>query len=179
VTDDPFEALGMPATFRLDADAVRSAHRRLASRFHPDRAASPTEAAEFARRSAVVNDAAGVLADPLRRAEALLRRSGAAAADRLPAEFLVEMMELREALDEARAAGDAERAAALADDVDRRTAALVDALAGLFDAIAAAGGDERTRLVREAAREVAVLRYLERFRAAVRDGHPHDDARRG
>jgi curved DNA-binding protein CbpA len=48
-----------------DRDVISAVYRRLAQRYHPDRDASP----EAARRMSEINEAYGVLKDPVRRLE--------------------------------------------------------------------------------------------------------------
>lgn len=99
---DPFAALGLTPAWRVDADSVRQAQRRVVARWHPDRFPDPAARADAQRRVAEANEAAAALLDPLACAQA--------AVDRLtpqprPAEpkpapaFLAAMLEVREAVD--------------------------------------------------------------------------------
>lgn len=103
---DPFAMLGLPRRFDLDARALRSAWMQRVAAAHPDASGGAGEAA-------LLNEAQRTLADPLARAAAILELGGAPATDEraLPEGFLIEMMELREAADEA--AGDPARQQAL------------------------------------------------------------------
>jgi len=166
--DDPFARLGVEPRFDLDAATVDAAHRRLLVRLHPDRLSDPVEQAEAARTMALVNAARTTLLDDERRADALLRRLGGAAKEEdrsLPDGFLIEMMERREAMEEALAGGDpAERAKFVAWARDERTARL-KAIAALLQ-----GGDSDA--LSEARLEMNALRYVERMAEALRDaGH--------
>lgn len=164
-TDDPFDALGLPHTFRLDAGRIRSAHVRLLASLHPDRAASPVEAADLARRAAAVNAAERALADPLARGRALLARLGGQPVERMPPSFLAETMELRESLDEALAGGDVDGIAAARADAQERREAELEAIASAFDeAFAAApGSPARADAAGRAAESLARLRYVTRL----------------
>ena len=113
---DPFATLGIARTFDVDLAAVEKMHRELSRALHPDRyvGASPSERRAALAKAVEVNEAWRVVRDPIRRAEALLalggvvagrRRAGAAKAD---PEFLMEMLEQREALAEAKASKDLE-----------------------------------------------------------------------
>jgi DnaJ-domain-containing protein 1 len=99
---DPFEALGLPRSWRLPAEQIRAAQRRVCAVAHPDRFQDPAERAEAQARVARANQAAAALLEPLGCAEALL---GVLAPQPRPAEprpdpvFLSEMIELRERLD--------------------------------------------------------------------------------
>ncbi|MBL0921826.1 MAG: Fe-S protein assembly co-chaperone HscB [Phycisphaerales bacterium] len=106
---DAFDLLGIPAAFDVDAGAVRRAWLERSAAAHPDRAAGGGDPADAERRSAELNEAKRTLDDAERRASLLLRRLGGPGEkdDRsLPPELLVEYMERREALDEAKSRGD-------------------------------------------------------------------------
>jgi molecular chaperone HscB len=119
--EDPFALLGVPPTHALDAAQLRAALVRGSLRWHPDRFATSPAAQrdEAEERMAALNAAHAALADPLTRAEALLRLRGAPFAggtDRVscPA-VLLGMLELREEAAAAGASADpAARAAAAA-----------------------------------------------------------------
>jgi curved DNA-binding protein CbpA len=103
---DPFNILGLPPAFDLPAEQIERAYLRLAHTAHPDRCAEQ-EAADA--RAALLNYAHETLADPERRAEALLRRLGGPGREQdrsLPPGFLERIMEVREALEAAVASGD-------------------------------------------------------------------------
>ncbi|MFO0681787.1 MAG: Fe-S protein assembly co-chaperone HscB [Sandaracinus sp.] len=159
MTRDPFDILGLPATFALDADALEARVRELQRAFHPDRHASGTPAERRAAlsRAVTVNEAHRVLRDDLSRAAAILRlrgrevKEGGGQAD--PA-FLMEIMELRETLGEARAARAIERVRALAGEV---RASLERSKAALADALDARGELERAEA------ELSKMRYYRRF----------------
>src|SRR5262245_30625561 len=117
---DPFEVLGLPARFDLDPKDLEARFRELSRVMHPDRFAQrPAAERGIALGKAVeLNEAYRGLRDDLARAAALLRVRGlqvnegpGTAAD---PEFLMEVMELREALAEARAGRDLSAARALA-----------------------------------------------------------------
>jgi DnaJ-domain-containing protein 1 len=99
---DPFEALGLPRSWRLPAEQIRSAQRRVCAASHPDRFHDPAQRADAQARVALANQAAATLLDPLGCAESLLE---ALAPRPRPADprpnplFLAEMIELRERLD--------------------------------------------------------------------------------
>jgi DnaJ-domain-containing protein 1 len=99
---DPFEALGLPRAWRISAERVRAAQRRIAAAGHPDRFTDPAARAQAQARIAASNQAAAALLEPLGCGEALLRllvpQPGLAEPRPHPA-FLVRMMELRERVD--------------------------------------------------------------------------------
>lgn len=106
---DPFDLLNLPPTFDLDAGALHRAWLSASARLHPDRAGPGTSEMEEAQRLsmlAAINRAKAVLADPIQRAEALLARLGGPLKENdksLPDGFLMEMLEVREQLEEATA----------------------------------------------------------------------------
>jgi molecular chaperone HscB len=105
---DPFATLGIPRQFDVDLATVERTHRELSRALHPDRfvGAPPSERRAALAKAIEVNEAWRVVRDPIRRAEALLALAGVAVGeDREPKadpEFLMEMLEQREALADAR-----------------------------------------------------------------------------
>lgn len=163
-----FETLGVPAAFRLDEKALEERYRELTRLLHPDRhaAGGPTARRLALEKTIAVNDAWRTLKDPARRAAYLLKlrgidlgEAGAQGAGKyLPQMFLMEVMELRESFDDARAARRTADVEKLAEQVrgDRQRA--LEALGAAFDR----NDDE------EAARQLSVLRYYDRFLGEVR-----------
>jgi molecular chaperone HscB len=103
---DWFQLLQLPARFDLAEDEIRSAYRRLASQTHPDRfgGASQELICRATRLSAAVNDAYRTLQDPVSRASYLLQLHGGPGPDEVrdvPGDLLMEVMELREQIEEA------------------------------------------------------------------------------
>src|SRR5437868_8503577 len=106
---DHFDRLGLPRRFALDP-AILERHYLARSRVvHPDyhTGASAADLAASLELSAAVNEAYNTLKDPFTRADYLLALEGgptAAQQKQLPQAFLAEMLELRERVEEARAA---------------------------------------------------------------------------
>ena len=156
---DPFAILGIAPSFDVDLAAVEQTHRELSRALHPDRyvGAGPSERREALTRAMEVNEAWRILRDPIRRAEALLRREGVAVSeDRAPPadpEFLMEMLEQREALSEAIAAKDRGVVARLAAEVLARADLAERAVADGFAAKAMNTVTER----------LGELRFFRRF----------------
>ncbi len=168
-TDDPFGLLGLPRTFRLDQAALRRAHRRLAAESHPDRAGAGHSTADAARVSAGLNEAYLAVAEPVARAETLLRLAGVAASgsEPMPPAFLAEMMEWREATDAAKESGDAAALAALREEAAGRRSALLEQLAARFDAAERLAAEARLAGFQEARSVLNELRYVERWIASL------------
>lgn len=96
LTADPFAILGLPRRFLLSPNEVHRAHLSRIAALHPDRAGGDGLSA------AELNDAKEVLLNPESRANALLALLGGrgGSEDRsLPDGFLVEVMEVREAME--------------------------------------------------------------------------------
>jgi molecular chaperone HscB len=124
---DPFSTLGIPATFDVDLSVAERIHRDLSRALHPDRyvGASVSERRIALAKAVEVNEAWRTVRDPIRRAEALLALRGVSVGDgasqvSLSPAFLMQMIELREALAGARAPGDAGAVHTLASDVEAR-----------------------------------------------------------
>lgn len=155
---DPFDLLGVAAVFDLDPAELERAYLARSAALHPDLAAGD---ADVARRSAVLNQSKRILEDPERRADALLSRLGGPTREKhkaLPDGFLAEIMETREAVEEAgRDPGARARWEAWAEERRREHIAIVS---GLFKALGeppdpAALSAIRTRL--------NAWRYIERL----------------
>ena len=104
-----FQLFRLPESFDIDEAALDPTYRTLAARFHPDRtaAASAFEQKQAVMMSATLNQAYAVLKNPTDRAAYLLKQQGidadAPENTRMDTAFLMQQMEWREALAEARA----------------------------------------------------------------------------
>ena len=159
--DDDFTLFGLPAAYALDRADLDTRWRRLQAEVHPDRFAVEGAAAQrLAVQWAVrVNEAYQRLKDPVRRAAYLCERRGAAiAAERntaMPATFLVQQMEWREALDDATGLAEVE---ALDGEVRRSEQDLLRALQSALD---------EQNDAPAAAATVRALMFVARFRQDV------------
>ena len=166
---DHFALFGLEPRFALDTEQLSSAWRRLQALVHPDRFAGGGDAqARVAMQwSTLVNTAYRTLLDPLARAGYLCELRGVPIdAERntaMPVDFLDEQMQWREDLDQARADGDAQALQALAARVEQRRQDVLRTLARQLDE-APAESEARARATRDAAAEVRVLMFIERFR---------------
>jgi molecular chaperone HscB len=151
--------LGIAPRFAVDLEALSQRHRDLSKALHPDRHAGGSAASRRMAlgRAIEVNDAFRVVRDPVRRAEALLRRAGVpvgeTAEPKASPALLMEMMEAREELQAAQAKRDAARIARLADEMRGREGKTLRALGELLD------GGRAT----EALPILGELRYVRRF----------------
>jgi len=168
--DDRFAVLGLPRKFEVDLGAAEAAYKDLSRRLHPDRFAKADPRARKAAlaRTVEINDAWRTVKDPIKRAEYLLDLAGfglagddrqgggeTAASKKMAAApaFLVEILELREALGEAQQAGDMVKVAFMAERMRGRAAEAMKTIAAALEG-------ERFE---EGARALVALRYYQRF----------------
>ena len=163
--DDPFALLGIAPSYDLDLAALERAFFERSKAEHPDRVAGAPAAERVAAlsRSRALNDAYQLLKKPVSRAEYLLSRAGVTIGDneRLEPAFLMEILELREELAEARAAGQLARVGELEAAMKARRADALDALPALFAANDFAAIKHRLIVLRY------IHRYLEECNAAL------------
>jgi molecular chaperone HscB len=163
---DPFATLGLAPRYALDLGALEQRYRELQRVVHPDRhgAGTPSERRMHAARTVEVNAAYRALKDDVKRAEALLALHGVELDPnrREAPELLMEVLELREALSEARAARDLARVRKLAEGVSARERAAREQLGKAFEAVSTGGPDARAEGAR-AASLLGQLKYLRRF----------------
>jgi len=103
-----FDLFGLTPKFSLEGEALERSYRDIQSKVHPDRFA---HAGDAERRASLqwttrVNEAYRTLKDPVQRAKHLLELHGVDVAfetnTAMPPEFLMQQMELREALENAK-----------------------------------------------------------------------------
>ncbi|HTN48784.1 MAG TPA: Fe-S protein assembly co-chaperone HscB [Burkholderiaceae bacterium] len=162
---DHFALFALPARFALDEAALDEAYKAVQSRVHPDRFASGTAAERRVAMqwAARANEAYRTLKSPRARAAYLCECAGvpiqAESNTAMPAGFLMQQMEWRELLDDARRARDTDGLVALETSMSRARDRLIGDIAGAIDQradhIAAAG------LVRQ-------LMFIEKFGDEVR-----------
>ncbi|MEK8027886.1 MAG: co-chaperone protein HscB [Pseudomonadota bacterium] len=160
--DDDFTLFDLPQRHALERPLLDERWRQLQAAAHPDRFASEGAAAQrLAMQWAVrINEAYQRLRDPLKRAAYLVElRGGAIDAERntaMPPAFLMQQMEWREALDEARGLEAVEH-------IDGQVAAHEKAL------LAALGRtlDEPGVDLAQAAQQVRALMFVAKFREDI------------
>ena len=134
-----FELLAMPVGYSIDLALLDQHYRKLQSEVHPDRfvAASSTDQLQSIQLATVVNDAYRTLKNPTTRARYLLQLQGIETLEEsntvMPADFLMQQMEWREAAEDAEAANDIPALENLIAEINRFSkelqATLTDALA--------------------------------------------------
>jgi molecular chaperone HscB len=113
MTWDPFAVLGLPRRFDLDRATIEGAYLARAASVHPDLvgAGEGLVEADGDPASAELNRARQDLSDPETRASALVTLLGGPGKEQdrtLPDRFLMEMMDVREQMEAAKAADDRE-----------------------------------------------------------------------
>jgi molecular chaperone HscB len=152
-----FELFALPQRFAQERPEIDARWKELQREAHPDRFAAQGHTAQRAalQWSVRINEAYQRLKDPLRRAAYLCELQGvrvnAENNTAMPADFLVEQMEWRESLDEARSPADLD---ALETQLDRSRDEAVRHIAQLLDE----RGDAAA-----ASEQVRALMFIERF----------------
>ena len=171
-----FDTFGLPASYDVDIPALEKRFRELSLLLHPDRfaQADARERCLSLEQTTALNEAYKTLKDPSRRAFYLLKlhgvdldREDAGTQKDMPAEFLEEVLELREELEEAMHAKDLTRAQAMAVDVtSRQREALHEAAEALR---ALRNGADEPGLVKKASHALGRVRYFTRFLEQVEE----------
>ncbi|HEX5093762.1 MAG TPA: Fe-S protein assembly co-chaperone HscB [Burkholderiales bacterium] len=152
-----FELFGLEPAFAVDAAALERGYREIQARIHPDRFAASGDAERRASMqwTTRVNEAYRILRSPVQRAKYLLELNGVDVGfetnTQMPTDFLMQQLELREALAEAKDAAALDR---LHEGVEREKAALEGRIGELIDA---------RRDMQAAAAEVRKLMFLHRL----------------
>ena len=163
---DYFQMFGLQRNFRVSVSDLEATYRSLQSQYHPDRAASLSDAEKrLALQAATqVNAAFQTLKSPVARARYLLSLSGVDTQEEtntaMPTDFLMQQMEWRESIAEARAGKQVDSLEALSRELASEAAALVTMLAGLID-------DKQD--YERAAQAVRKLRFMEKLEHEVSD----------
>lgn len=157
---DPFEMLGLPRRFAVDEQVLRQAFLKASAEHHPDRFVDPIEQAEAVETMSQLTDSYRVLSDPELRARALLARSGLELAedkDKLPPALLMEVMEVREEMEDAIDSGNQAELDRLRNWANDQRAGYLDKLGQLFD------GDLDQAKASAVRLELNALRYMQRM----------------
>jgi molecular chaperone HscB len=152
-----FELFGLPGRFAQDRAAIDARWKELQREAHPDRFAAQGQAAQRVAMqwSARINEAYQRLKDPLKRAAYLCELRGAPINAEnntaMPAAFLVEQMEWREALDDAQSEADVD---ALDEQLNGARKQVLERIGQLLD---------EQNDAQAAAQQVRALMFIERF----------------
>ena len=159
-----FELFNLPQQFAIDAGALDSAYRDVQSRVHPDKFVNATDAEkrvamQWATRA---NEAYQTLKNPQKRAQYLCELNGVdlqtESNTAMPMAFLMQQMEWREELGDARAAKDSDALESLDDQLRKARKQQLAQIEQQIDA-----GDFHA-----AAQGVRALMFLEKFGEEVR-----------
>ncbi|MDB4967667.1 MAG: hscB [Myxococcales bacterium] len=175
---DHFEVLGLARAYHVDAADMEARYLALQKETHPDRFAKalPRERMDAVVRNTELNDAYKVLKHDIKRAEYLLKLEGIDLGEEKPqpttgatkqlvvdAKLLMEVMELREALAEARSDKDEPKVEALTEDVQVRRARALQIVDEGFTAYEKGDKSKLDAI----ARALVSLRYYARFMEEV------------
>ncbi len=175
-----FDVLGLPRGVDVNKADLERRYRERSLRLHPDRAGKddPHERRLSLERTALLNEAYKTLRAPEPRAFYLLKLHGLdlmkdeARAITVPPEVLENVLELREQLDSARAAGDDEQVSALSDRVRVLSATTLSMAQSALRRLERTTADPAAR--DEAAQALVRLRYHHRFLEAAEASDEED-----
>ncbi len=161
-----FELFQLPATYALDRDKLDAAYRELQNTVHPDRFAAKPEAEQRVAMqwATQANEAYQTLKHPVNRGVYLLQLRGIDALDatdtKMSPAFLMQQMEWREAIDEARSKRSVDALDALTAELRRTHKSIETKLVELLDQARDNDG------AREAVRQ---LRFMDKLIAEIGD----------
>ncbi len=168
-----FELFGLPATYALDRELLDSAYRALQNQVHPDRfVAGPESGQRLAMQwSSRVNEAYQTLKNPISRAAYLLELQGidalAASNTRIAPAFLMQQMEWREAISDAREKRDVSALDALQSELKQETRKLEAELLLWLD---------EDKNLEAAAESVRKLKFMNKLIAEIGDAYEEMEA---
>jgi len=166
ISQTHFALFGLPQSYALDRNQLDASYRELQNTVHPDRfAAQPDAEQRVAMQWATqVNEAYQTLKHPVSRGVYLLRLQGIDALDasntKMAPAFLMQQMEWREAIEEARAGKRVDALDALSDDLRAMHRRIETQLSELIDTAKDYEG------AREAVRQ---LRFMDKLIAELGD----------
>ncbi len=157
-----FELFGLPVAYAIDRDQLADRYRELQQETHPDRYAHASEQEKRLSMQAAthLNEALETLKDPILRGRYMLALNGIetdTSKSTQDSAFLMEQLELREELAEAKSKADPYAVTGrIRSDVKRRLNAFSDELAELF----ANPGTEQLEAAQEILRKMQFLQKL-------------------
>ncbi len=134
-----FALFGLDQAFNIDLTALAQQFRKIQSAMHPDRfvSATATEKLKSMQLATLANEAYQTLKNPATRAKYILSLQGIDATQEtnttMPADFLMQQMEWREFLEDAKADKDIPALENLMDTMQLEAQSLADDLNVLFD----------------------------------------------
>ena len=170
----PFAVVGIELAYGIDTAEVTKRVRKIARLVHPDyfAAAGPAMKALAEQHGAQLNEAHEVLKDDVRRADWIVRHLGGPSEEderQMPQEFLMEVLEWNETLDEGASAppGSTERLALepLESELTSKRAEALGDIASALDPLPASGAASLS----DVRRTLNAVRYLDRALRRLRD----------
>ena len=158
-----FELFGLPVDFIVDGDALAERYRELQRVVHPDRYASASDQEQrlALQQATQVNEAYETLKDPVKRAQYLLGLKGidmdAQQETTRDTAFLMEQLQLREELENARNADDPE---AVLDELMGQIGSMIRTLVAQMAIQFEEGTPEQLEAARESVRKMQFLNKL-------------------
>ena len=174
---DYFALFDMPRRYGVDLEELERRYLARSKVVHPDRFVGRPAGERVAAmsQSMDLNKAYKVLRKPVSRAEHLLELRGLTIDHNevLEPAFLMDVLEAREELAEAKVAGDASRLEQLRHDMESREAAALAAIEGGFSTAESAPADASNgapgQALAEIKRQLILLRYIRRYLEAFAD----------
>lgn len=164
---DAFAQLGLPPRYDVDPAELERAFFERSKELHPDRFASAPAAERVAAlsRARALNDAYALLRRDASRAEYLLAREGVTIGDneRIDPALVMELLEEREQLAEARQQGELREVERMAQAMRARRRAALERVKALFAAAEGAAGEARAAQLAEIKGQLILLRYVARY----------------
>ena len=135
----PFEIFGLKPQFRIDKQKVDEKYFEIQKKVHPDRFASASDAEKRVAQqwATLINDAYQKLSDPIQRGKVLCALRGHPidedSSGSISEEFLFEQLERREAIADAKGAGDTTELAVMKKAIEKEKDELLNEVADAFD----------------------------------------------
>ncbi len=133
-----FELYQIPVSFKPDLAIVKQQFYQLSRKYHPDfhTAATEQEQEEMLEMSSLVNTAFKTLSNQQATIQYVLALKGLLDADEkyaLPADFLMEMMDLNEQLTDAKMEGESSMLEKVKETIQHKSTEIYEAVAGILE----------------------------------------------
>jgi len=151
MSPSPFDILQLPQRYDLDPNAIQQAGLRAMATHHPDRFTDPVQRAAAESKSAQINRAMRLLSNDESRANILLKLLGGPDKEQdqsLPDDFLMDMLETRQNMEQALASQDEEELKSCETWAEQQRTEYRSQIANLFNQIISkkTNDDQRTQI---------------------------------